>query len=291
MMLLGLTAVWGLNFSIISIGMREVPPLLLCTTRFALVSFPAVLLLPRPTVRWRDVLTYGLLIFLQFGLLFGGMWLGLTAGLASLALQAQAFFTIALAAVVAGDRPSVPQIIGAAVAALGLLVIGMGSGSDLSMSGLLCVLGAAATWGAANVLSKQRLAGVPALTLVAWGNLFAVLPTLLLSAMVEGMDRWVLAATRLDVTTLLALAYLVYPTTLFGYGIWAWQLRRHPAAIVAPYTLMVPVFGLLGATWLLGEAVQAWTLMAAALVIGGLAINQFGQALLDRLRQIAKHGA
>ncbi len=287
-MLLGLTAIWGLNFAVIKIGLREVPPLLLCAARFALVAFPAVLLLPRPAVQLRNLLVYSTLMFtVQFGLLFGGMWLGLSAGLASVALQAQAFFTMAFSAVVAGDRPSAPQLFGALVAALGLLIIAQGSAGDVSLPGLLCVLGAAASWGVANVFSKRRLAGVPPITLVAWGNLFAVLPVLFVSAMVEGIDSWVVAAARLDATTLWALAYIVYPTTLFGFGLWAWQLRRYPAAIVAPYTLVVPVFGLAGASWLLGESTQPWKLLAAALVITGLLINQFGQTLFDRLRQAA----
>lgn len=289
LLLLGLTAVWGLNFSVIKIGLREVPPLLLCGARFALVAFPAVLLLPRPTARLQHVLAYGVLMFtLQFGLLFGGMWLGLTAGLASVALQAQAFFTMAFAALVMGDRPSAPQVCGALIAAVGLLVIAEGSGVDVSLPGLLCVLGAAASWGAANVFSKRKLAGVPPLTLVAWGNLFAVLPVLLASAVIEGVDSWSLAAARLNASTLLALAYIVYPTTLLGFGLWAWQLRRYPAALVAPYTLVVPVFGLAGATLLLGEAIQPWKLLAAALVIGGLVINQFGQALMDRILRLGK---
>lgn len=222
LLLLGLAAVWGLNFSVTKIGLREVPPWLLCGARFALVAFPAVLLLPRPTVHLHRVLAYGVLMFtLQFGLLFGGMRLGFAAGLASVALQAQAFFTMAFAAMVIGDRPSGSHACGALIAAVGPLVIGVGSGNDVSLTGLLCVLGAAAYWRAAKVFSKRKLAGVQPLTLVAWGNLFALSPVLLTSAVIEGIDSWCLAVNRLNTTTLFALAYIVYPTTLFGFGLWA----------------------------------------------------------------------
>jgi O-acetylserine/cysteine efflux transporter len=61
--------------------------------------------------------------------------------------------------------------------------------------------------------------------------------------------------------------------TLFGHGAWAWLLARHPAATVSPTALLVPVFGLTASSLLLGEPMPPWKLTAAALVIGGLALN------------------
>jgi hypothetical protein len=81
-----------------------------------------------------------------------------------------------------------------------------------------------------------------------------------------------------------------YPTTLFGFGLWAWQLRRYPAAPLAPYTLVVPVFGLAGTHMLVGEAVQPRKLLAAALVISGLVVNQFEQALMGRILRVGRQG-
>ena len=46
-------ATWGLNFVIIDVGLEEVPPLLLCALRFALVAFPLVFFVDRPPVPWR----------------------------------------------------------------------------------------------------------------------------------------------------------------------------------------------------------------------------------------------
>ena len=63
--------------------------------------------------------------------------------------------------------------------------------------------------------------------------------------------------------------------TLFGYAAWNWLLARHPAATVAPSALLVPVFGMSASAWLLGEPLQGWKLLAAGLVIGGLALNLY----------------
>ena len=94
---LAVVVIWGVNFVVIKVGLREVPPLLLAALRFALAAFPAVFLVARPSVPFARIAVYGLVMFsAQFGLLFGGMYLGMPAGLASLALQVHVFFTIAL---------------------------------------------------------------------------------------------------------------------------------------------------------------------------------------------------
>lgn len=88
---------WGVNFVVIKVGLHAMPPLLLAGLRFLLVAFPALLFVARPKVPFRLLLGYGLTIsFGQFAFLFSAIKFGMPAGLASLVLQAQAFFTIVL---------------------------------------------------------------------------------------------------------------------------------------------------------------------------------------------------
>jgi O-acetylserine/cysteine efflux transporter len=72
--------------------------------------------------------------------------------------------------------------------------------------------------------------------------------------------------------------------TMFGYGAWGWLLARYPASSVAPMSLLVPVFGMGAAAVWLDEPLPGWKLAAAALIIGGLAVNLFGPQLLQRRR-------
>ena len=58
--------------------------------------------------------------------------------------------------------------------------------------------------------------------------------------------------------------------TVFGFGAWGWLLRRHPASTVAPFSLLVPVFGMSSAALFLGEPVTALRWCAAALLVGGV---------------------
>ena len=87
--------IWGLNFVVIHEGLAGMPPLLFVAIRFACI-LPIMAFVPRPQVAWRDLALVGLLMSAgQFGFLYSAM----AAGLASLILQAQALFTVVIAAV------------------------------------------------------------------------------------------------------------------------------------------------------------------------------------------------
>jgi len=97
------------------------------------------------------------------------------------------------------------------------------------------------------------------------------------------VSRSVRIVGELSAGNWLGIAFQAWPTTLVAFGIWAWLLRRHPAAVVAPFTLLVPIVGMSCAVWLLGEPVTWWKLVGAALVLAGLGLN----VLAARRRRIA----
>ena len=143
---LGIVAVWGFNFVVIKLGLNHLPPLLLCALRFTLAALPAVFFVKRPDVPLRHIALYGLVMFgLQFALLFSGIGLGVSPGLASLTVQLQSFMTIALAAFLLKERPTRFQVVGAGVAFSGILVVAAHLGQDVTAVGLgLVILSAAA---------------------------------------------------------------------------------------------------------------------------------------------------
>jgi drug/metabolite transporter (DMT)-like permease len=77
-----------------------------------------------PAMPWRGVFAYGFAIGVcQFGLLFLGIKLGMPAGLSSLVIQMQVFFTIGLAVAFAGDHVRRHNLVGAAIATVGIVVL------------------------------------------------------------------------------------------------------------------------------------------------------------------------
>ncbi|MEO6006061.1 MAG: EamA family transporter [Opitutus sp.] len=281
-LLLALIAVciWGTNFVAIKVALRELPPLLLCAVRFTLVALPAVFFLRRPAVPWRQLLLYGITMFgLHFGFLFLGMKLGMSAGLASLTLQFQVFVTLALAVAVLKERVAFVQVAGALVACGGFILVAVHTGGDVTLAGLVCILLGASSWGFANFTSK-RIGRVNPLALVVWGSLVVPIPMTLASLAFEGRALVVQSLTHVSAPTFLSVAFIVYGSTLVAYSLWSWLLSHYPASSVAPFTLLVPVFGMLSSAALLGESLPSWKLQAATLVIVGLALNVFGPRFL-----------
>ncbi|HLJ03718.1 MAG TPA: EamA family transporter [Solirubrobacteraceae bacterium] len=266
------TIVWGINFVIIHVGLASFPPLLFAGLRFTLLVFPAVLFVRRPPVRLRWLLGVGLFMSTgQFALLFVAMNRGMPAGLASLVLQLQALFTIALAMAFLGERPRPLQLAGAGVAVAGIAVIGAGRAHGVPIGALLLCIAAAGSWGVGNICNRQAKSP-DAFALLVWSSLVAPVPLFGLSLIFEGSHRIGHALGHLQPGGILALLYVVIVSTAFGFGAWTWLLRRHPASRVAPFTLLVPPVGIATAWIALGERPGAAELAGALVVLAGLAL-------------------
>ncbi len=274
---------WGLNFVVIRVGLDGLPPMLLGALRFVLAALP-VFLVRRPDLPWRWLIAYGATISLgQFVFLFEAMANGMPAGLASLVLQSQAFFTLAFAALFLGERMRGASVLGLLIAGGGLLLIGLQTGHSTSLLGIVLTLVAASMWAMGNVLTR-KFGKINLMGLVIWGSLIPPVPFFLLSLWLEGPQRIEQALLNIGTSSILALLYLALVATLLGYGLWSRLLSRYPAGQVAPFSLLVPVVGLSSSAWLLGERLSTLQWVGAALVMLGLLVNVFGGRLWQRLQ-------
>jgi O-acetylserine/cysteine efflux transporter len=279
---LAVVAVWGTNFVVIKVALAHLPPLLLAALRFLFAALPAAMLLRRPAVSWRNLAGYGIAIGVgQFGLLFIAMRTHISPGIASLVIQVQVFFTIGMSMLLLRERVRPLQWVALALAAAGLALIGLRTDSETTAAGLAIVLAAALGWAIGNLIAK-RAGRVDMLAYVAWSSLFAVPPLFLLSLVFEGTGAMLDGLRDADAATWAAVAWQSVGNTLFGYVAWGWLLARHPTAVVTPMALLVPVFGMAASAAWLGEALPPWKLGAAALVIGGLALNMLPTLMRTR---------
>ncbi len=280
-----LVLLWGVNFVVIKWGLRGVSPFVLGALRFTFAALPAVFFLRPPKVPLRLYLGYGLASGLgQFAFLFVAIKTGMPAGLASLVAQSQAFFTVLLAALFCGERPKTGQVLGMAVAAVGLTVIGAAQGTAMPLAGFLLTLCAALCWALGNLASRAlaKHGPVNVLAFVVWSSLIPPLPFLGLSCLLEGVAASRASLAAMDTRSWLAVAYLAFAATLVGYGLWNRLLRAYPANLVVPFTLLIPVVGLLAAFVALGERLSVVQVLGGALVVAGLALPLLPGAL--RLR-------
>lgn len=270
---LAVVAVWGTNFVVIRLALDHLPPLLFATLRFTFAFLPAALFVRRPAVSWRSLAGYGLFIgFGQFGLLYIAMRGHISPGLASLVVQSQVFFTIALAMYFSGERIRPFQIVALLLAIGGLAIILSHTDGTTTALGLTLVIFAAMSWAVGNHIVKTS-GPTNMVAYVVWSSLFAVPPLFAGSLLLEGPAAIMAGIMKADAPTWAAVLWQSVANSLFAYAAWGWLLTRHPAATVTPTALLVPVFGMGASAWWLGEAMPVWKLGAALLVMGGLAIN------------------
>ncbi len=275
MLALLVVAIWGFNFVIIKLSIDEFSPFLAAALRFLLAVVPAAFFVPPPKAPWWLVAGFGLAFaFALYGFLNLALEFGMPAGLASVVLQFQVFFTFLLAFFILGERPRRPQILGAAIAFDGIAFIALERFEGISLWPFALTLLAALSWGLANVLTK--VAGrVDPFSFIVWGSVWSVPPLFVLSYVVEGPDALIGFLLAPSLYQLGLLIFLSYVATLFGMAAWTWLLTRHPASVVAPFTLLVPITGLVSGWLVLGERVSELEIVGGALVVLGLWVSVY----------------
>ncbi|GAA3707944.1 O-acetylserine/cysteine exporter [Terrabacter ginsenosidimutans] len=267
---------WGTNFVAIRTGLDSVPPLLFLAVRFTVVCLPAVFLVRRPALPWRDLALIGLFTSLgQFALLYLSLHLGMPPGLSSLVLQAQVLLTVVIAAVWLRERPSVLQRAGVALGGAGLVTIAVGRGLSAPLLPLVVLVLAAVSWAVGNVLTRRSgaLTGPGAgLGVTVWSGLVVPVPALALSLAFEGPAAVGEALSHLQWQALASTAYTAYLSSLVGYGIWNTLLGRYPVAKVTPFAMLVPVFGMAAAAVAFDERPHPLELAGGLVLLVGVAV-------------------
>lgn len=278
--------VWGLNFIFVKLSLDEFSPLFLCALRFILASVPAIFLIKPPTgVPFRLVAWYGMITFaMQFSFLFMGIYAGMTPGMASIVMQVQVFFSVFFAMIFLGEQPKIWELAGAFVSFSGIVLIATNYENNSSLWGFIFIIAASASWGFGTLITKKIKIKTDRnmFALVIWGSFVAFIPMLVLSLIVEGPKSIMYTYHHVTWVGASSLLYTVYASTLVGYGVWNWLLARYPVGIIVPFTLLVPIVGVLSSILILAEPFETWKLLAGFLVIGGLGINLFSTYLVSQ---------
>ena len=275
-------AIWGFNFVAISVGLKELPPLLFTSIRFAATALPFIWFVRKPAISWGQIFIIGLtLLTLQFALLFKGMQMGVGGGVASTVIQCQAFFTLLIGAYILGERPVIREVAGLLVAVVGIVLIAL-TMNEASVSGMLVIIAASFFWATGNVLLK-RVGNVDMLALIIYASLFPPIPMFALSYIFEGPEQISAAMNTVSLSSFLALGYIVLASTLLGYSIWGFLIKTYEAKQVAPFGLLVPIFGVFSSWLFMGEPFGPQRLLGAAFVFAGLIVINW-RTLLPKLR-------
>ena len=288
-LLFALMALWGLNFSVIKLGVNSVHPLILTALRFSFAVFPLIFFIKKPDVPWRYLIAYGL----SFGV---GVWglttlsigAGVSAGMASLLLDMSVVSSLLVGWLCLNETMTRNKLLGAGLALLGLILIMYSEGGSVTGQGLVLVLMASVFW-SINGLIVKRANTKSIFAFNIWGMVFAPLPLLLLAVMLEGTQVITELPNQFTQWTLFSVLFQAYPTTLLGYWFWNKMIMKYSVSSVAPMTLLVPVFGILGGYWFYDESIETSQIIAAVLILLGLFVGQMALpkvSFFQRLRGI-----
>lgn len=274
---LGVILIWGLNFVAMKYALRDFTPFQLGAARYVFASLPLVFFIPRPRLPVVWILAGGLAQLGQFAFLFLALRDGMTAAMASVLMQTQLFFTTLLGIALLGERLARTGVYALGLAAFGLACFAVSAvqgGGAISLAGLLLNLAAAAMWAVANIVARRAQRAHPdfdALQYVVWISLVPIVPFMALAWALDPAEvRWNWLGAR--ASSWASVVFLGLVATVVAYALWTQLLQRHAASRVAPFSLGVPVVGLVAAMVLLGETVTPLQWLGSGLVVGALVV-------------------
>ena len=285
MLALLVVIVWGVNFTVIKLGLSGVPSMLLVALRYLFTALPAIFFIKKPKLEWKYIILYGFTVGVaQFACLFYAMEIGMPASLASITVQIQAFISPLLGLIILKEKFKLKQVLGILIAALGLFFIGRAAGgngiSSVPMAPLILTIFAAIFWSTSNIIarfSSERSAAkgekLDMLGLVVWSSLVPPIPILGFALILDTPKTLINAVTNLNMVSIFAVLYLAFASTLFGYGVWSNLLAKYPISKIAPLSLLVPITGLLTARIVLSEKLLQTQWIGAAIILFGLIIT------------------
>lgn len=279
-LVLAVAVVWGFNFAVVKVGLHIVPPIAFVALRFAVVGVMLLPWLRWPQRRFRDLAALSVILgVVHFSLMFTGMR-GLDVPTASIAIQMQVPFAAILAAIFFGETLHWRRLTGMAIAFAGVVLIAGEPRLSSNLLPLFEVIAAACFWAGATIQIKRIGDDVDVLSLNGWVALLAAPQLALLSWLTEEGQLAAIAAGGWSLW--LSVAFQALLVTIFGYSVWYRLMRRFSVNQVMPFTLLVPLFGVLSGVVVFGDRLTPLMLVGGICTIVGVAI-----IILRRPRVIA----
>ncbi|WP_372663546.1 DMT family transporter [Cohnella sp.] len=266
------TVIWGYTWSVIKIGLVDIPPFFYAALRLIIGALPlfALQLLFRKRwiparKEWGKIAVMSLFMSVgYFGLLTYGMQF-VSSGKASILVFFMPIVVCVLARFVLRESLTVMKTIGLSSGVTGLLfIIGpqlLHPAMDSELLGQLLIVGSAVCWACATVMSKKYFTGHDIIVMTSWQMLLGGVILLGIAGLTEPIDsvRWTLPGVS-------SLLFTGVFSSAIAFVAWFHIVNRIEASLASIALMMVPVLGLLFGWLQLGESV-AWSSIIGALFI------------------------
>ncbi|MEM7171653.1 MAG: DMT family transporter [Pseudomonadota bacterium] len=275
---IAIALIWGSMFVVAAIALRDFPPVFFTAIRFGLLT---VIMAPFLRVKRRYILP-----LIKVGLVMGvGMYLTLYLALfladntATIALfsKLEVPFALLLGVVILGERIGIQRIAGISIAMLGAVVISFDPAAFGDLPALFWITVSSALYALSMIMVRQIGDGISALTITAWVSLVCAPVLMAISLLFESNHLAVLEAASWQ--SWLCLLYTVVMGSIVSHSGMYYLLQRYPISVVTPFSLLSPVFAVIGGLWLLDDQLTPPLIAGGLLVLLGVAWIYWRQAV------------
>jgi len=265
----GVTIVWGMGIIVAKAGMAHFSPILLMALRFTLTAACLIGFFRPPVSLFKNLFWVSLVsAAIQYSLTFNGIK-EIDASTAGLLVQLEVPFGLIMARLFLGEKMSVSQMIGVAIAFGGaMLIIG-----EPKLSGdliyVFMVIGGAFTWSVGQIMIK-KLGNIDGFMLITGVAIFAA-PQLFIASLLFESNQLLQIQTA-SVPAWGVVAYLGIVMTALGYALWYRLLGLYDVNQVMPFMLLLPVTSVIGGIIFLDESLTLNITMGGLMALAGVAI-------------------
>jgi O-acetylserine/cysteine efflux transporter len=265
----------GFGFVVAKPAMQHFPPYLLMGLRFTIPALILVWWFPMPKGLFLDLFKVSFIgSTLQYGLTYNGLNI-IDASSAVLLVQLEVPFGILIAFFLLKEIPKIKNLIGLAIAFIGVFILTGAPNLEGKYFGVLLTLSGAFTWSLGAVMAKPLSKKIGAFALMTWLCVFSGPLLILISTIVNGNPiQYILSANFYSWITVIYLGFIMQP---IAYGAWYYVLRKHPVNKIMPVLLLLPVTGLLTAIFLLGEEPAKQVFLGGTIIVFGVGMILFSK--------------
>ena len=265
----------GFGFVVAKPAMQHFPPYLLMGLRFTIPALILVWWFPMPKGLFLDLFKVSFIgSTLQYGLTYNGLNI-IDASSAVLLVQLEVPFGILIAFFLLKEIPKIKNLIGLAIAFIGVFILTGAPNLEGKYFGVLLTLSGAFTWSLGAVMAKPLSKKIGAFALMTWLCVFSGPLLILISTIVNGNPiQYILSANFYSWITVIYLGFIMQP---IAYGAWYYVLRKYPVNKIMPVLLLLPVTGLLTAIFLLGEEPAKQVFLGGAIILFGVGMILFSK--------------
>ncbi len=260
--------VWGSMFIAAAIGLEEFPPVFFTGIRFILL-----MVLLAGFIRVPKELCWPLA---RIGLLMGaGMYLTLYIAIAmaentsSIAVfsKLEVPFALLFSVWLLGERIGIKRITGIGIAMLGAMLISFDPAALNDLPALFWIAVSSA-FSALGMIYIRRLGKIHPLTIAAWVALIGG-PILMVTSLIFEQDHLAVIAAA-SPTGWGALLYTAIMSSVIAHSGMSFLLQRYPVSMVTPFTLLSPIFAVIGGLWLLDDVLTTGLIFGGSLILLGV---------------------